>query len=161
MSDRTYCTLEVKNAGAPGPDLTLAVATLVAAAFYDEEGYKGVELVGFAQTLLDEGEGQLNIEEMPCGYSDDLFNKIVAVIKETGVDFRFRLWEDPAYQWLGNMHYHIPGLVDVSSDCDSNGVIQVSGQSIVEMLDSPLYPSGIENWIRNVACVPYVQAWNA
>jgi hypothetical protein len=154
MSDRTFCQMEAK-------DLSLAVATLVAAAFHAEDGYHGTELVDMAKDLM--SAGQLTIEEIPCGYSDALFTAVRAVVQETGIDFRFRLWEDPAYQWLGTMHYHIPGLNDVSSDCDANGQILVNGPSIVEMLDSPLYTAtaAAMNWLRNAACAAHVQAWNA
>ena len=152
MGDYTFCQMEAK-------DLSLAVATLVAAAFHAEDGYTGTELVGMAKDLMS-GE-KLTIDEIPCGYSDDLFNAVLAVIKETGIDFRFRIWEDPKYEWLGTMHYHIPEMANVSAECDTGGDIRVSGQTIVEMLDDPLYPNGIEGWLRIATRAAQVSAWNA
>ena len=152
MSDRTYCQMEAK-------DLSLAVATLVTAAFYAEDGYSGAELVGMAKDLM--GGETLSIEEIPCGYSDDLFNAILAVIKETGIDFRFRLWEDPKYEWLGTMHYHIPGMDDVSASCGTGGDIQISGQAITDALVRSVPAYNLEDWVRNAACITEVQAWNA
>jgi hypothetical protein len=150
LGDYTFCQMEAK-------DLSLAMATLVAAAFYNDDGYPGTDLVKYAQQLMD---GQrLTIEEIPVGYSEDLFLAVLAVQEETGIDFRFRLWEDPKYEWLGTMHYHIPGMTDVSADCNTGGDVMVSGHSIVEMLDNPLYPNGIDGWARIAACTAHVRAW--
>jgi len=149
MGDRTFCQMEAK-------DLSLAVATLVTAAFHAEDGYSGTDLVGMAKDLM--GGEKLTIDEIPVGYSEDLFNAVLAVIAETGIDFRFRLWEDPKYEWLGTMHYHIPGMTDVSRDCGTDGDIKVSGNDITQEL--PIL-RGFEAWIRSAVCFDQIQAWNA
>jgi hypothetical protein len=152
MGDRTFCQMEAK-------DLSLAMATLVAAAFFADDGYTGAALVKRAQQLMD---GQrLTIEEISVGYSEDLFLAVLAVIEETGIDFRFRLWEDPKYEWLGTIHYHIPGITDVSAECSTDGDIRVSGDTIAEMLDNPLYPDQCDSWLRIAVCAAHVSAWNA
>lgn len=152
MGDYTFCQMEAK-------DLPLTVATLVASAFYYDDHYTGTQLVEFGQRLLD--GGRLTINEIPVGYSEDLFEAIMAVQKETGIDFRFRLWEDPKYEWLGTMHYHIPGLDDASAPCGTDGDIRVSGNDIAAQLTNTLHASGFEGWIRRAACITEVQAWNA
>ena len=149
MGDYTFCQLEAK-------DLSLAVATLVAAAFYAEDHYSGTDLVEIAQGMMD--GGRLTIEDIPVGYSEDLFNAVLAVIAETGIDFRFRLWEDPKYEWLGTIHYHIPGMGDVSAECATDGDVQVSGSEIALRLPANTH---FEDWIRSTALVAQVQAWNA
>jgi hypothetical protein len=149
MGDYTFCQIEAK-------DLSLSMATLVAAAFYAEDGYSGDELVKYAQLLLN--DEKLTIEEIPVGFSGDLFEAVLAVIEETGIDFRFRLWEDPKSEWMGTIHYHIPGMSNVSAECGQDGDIRVSGSEIALRFPINTY---FEDWIRNAACVKHVRAWNA
>jgi len=139
----------------------IGAASLVAAAFFDEESYTGQELAEAGQALLD-GES-LTIDEIPCGFSDDLFAKVRNTLTELGLDeaVRVQLWEDPAYQWLGMIHYHIPGMGDWSGDCDSNGRTVVLGNVVTEALkDYEKSPAGLAVWLRASAGTSYLEAFD-
>ena len=51
------------------------------------------------------------------GSASDIAGELIAAAP--GVSFV--LWEDPAYQWLGTLEAHAPGLGDYSAECDSDG----------------------------------------
>lgn len=55
--------------------------------------------------------------EMSCGSAQEYGNRIM----EAAPGASFVLWEDPKYEWLGDLVAYAPDLGVYSSECDANG----------------------------------------
>lgn len=68
---------------------------------------------GAAELLLDEGYRNV---EVRCGSAD----QVAAALRELdGVVFY--LWEDPKYEWLGDVHIEVPDAGSFDANCDAAG----------------------------------------
>ena len=47
----------------------------------------------------------------------------------------FELWQDPVYEWDGDIYIHVPSLGSFQGSCDANGTIHVSVAEVDRILD--------------------------
>ncbi|RLB68522.1 MAG: hypothetical protein DRH08_00615 [Deltaproteobacteria bacterium] len=53
--------------------------------------------------------------DMRCGTANEVASDLVEL------DVTFMLWEDPAQEWLGELHMHHPTLGVFAAQCDADG----------------------------------------
>ena len=116
MSDRTSLTLHVPVV----PDERLR--PLIVAAFAEFGGGDWHTALGEQET----GRILLGANESPVGDSSALAAALRAIPTADAAcllpDFAFQVHEAPAYDWLGDLIIHVPGLVpDFWCECDANG----------------------------------------
>jgi hypothetical protein len=75
--------------------------------------------------------------EVSCGSAEELAGALDKLIQEEGKDLAYLLWEDPKYEWLGDLHIHVPGLEqDFRADCDSNGNALLTQTQVAHLVES-------------------------
>lgn len=75
--------------------------------------------------------------ESPCGNAVELAVALDDLLKEEGKDLAYVVWEDPKYEWLGDVHIHVPGLEpDFRADCDSNGMALLTHAQVADLVES-------------------------
>lgn len=79
--------------------------------------------------------------QIPCGWVDD--EEVVHRLHEVAPDAVFKVWEDPAHQWLGQAATYAPALGAFAYDCDSNGRFVFT----VEELGTPAAAAGTAWWV--------------
>jgi hypothetical protein len=77
----------------------------------------------------------IGANEVRCGHAEDLHTDLLRIAKDEGQDFAWYVYEDPAYEWLGQVWVHVPGFEDFHSDCDADGGTVLTEQTINRILD--------------------------
>lgn len=110
MSDRTFLQIEICDA----PDAELAAIETVFETFdlrYEQESDST------------ESEGRIRFgstaqnEEICCGSASLIAQKLIACAPGAS----WSLWEDPKYEWLGDLFLYTPTLGVFNADCSSGG----------------------------------------
>lgn len=70
-------------------------------------------------------------DEVVLGSEDDAHEMLQQVIADTGVDFAYRIWQDPKYDFNGALIWHTPGLEDFTSDATAVGDVIVDATLLV------------------------------
>jgi len=70
-------------------------------------------------------------DELSCGTSGD----IATALREAAPGASFVVWEDPKYEWLGEMHAYTPALGEYGAQCDSYGRPVFGWDEITPVLD--------------------------
>lgn len=140
MSDYTAMTVLVT---AP-KELLPRIATLV-------ESYFGEFTGGEDPEKPDEVDLSWEGADVRCGSAGELALELDKLMKtgvegedEYGLDsmpptpFAYKIYEDPKYEWLGDMHIRVPlpdgGYLDFTSECDANGGVVVGPTEILRIL---------------------------
>lgn len=71
---------------------------------------------GFSETSLEIGECY-EVEELTVGTSDLIAKDLITFAPGCS----FRASEDPKYEWLGTVHWYVPGLGHFAKDGDAQG----------------------------------------
>lgn len=64
-------------------------------------------------------------------YEDPETGELTALDPST---FAYYVWEDPKYEWLGELWVHVPGFKDFGCECDSNGTPQLDADLIADLI---------------------------
>ena len=111
MGDQTNLTMRIASTDA-------AVRAAAREAF---ENYSGGMLHWDEQE--DDNSLFIGANECAVGSASDLAGDLDQVIAEGETDFAYYVHEDPAYEWLGSVVIHVPGLTpDYTGECDADGV---------------------------------------
>ena len=109
MGDRTNLTLRLISSDA---DIRGAARELF-------ENYSGGD--HFEDTDEDSNLN-LGANDVSCGSASELDFDLAQLIHERGSEFAYQVHEDPAYEWLGQVCIHVPGLLpDLTAECDADG----------------------------------------
>ena len=68
--------------------------------------------------------------EVSCGTAQEIAGSLV----DAAPGVSFTLWEDPAYQWLGDVYAHTPELGMFHAECDANGNPVYSPAQVADMI---------------------------
>lgn len=109
MADRTYFQLTVHHCP---EDQVGAVLDIIAEHGLHpeyEDGGPREDQLALGLTYMD--------DETRCGSADTIAHQLV----EQAPQASFELWEDPKYEWLGDLRRYTPQLGVFAADCDSEG----------------------------------------
>lgn len=86
--------------------------------------------------------------DVRCGSADELATALRNLMRDGDEDreiaptpFAYNLWEDPKYEWLGDLYIYVPndvpGLaaVEYSSECDADGTTVVKPSVLLEAIN--------------------------
>jgi hypothetical protein len=123
MSDRTNLTMTVLSTD---PEVRAGAR----AAF---EEYSGGDM--HFEDVDDDTEIMIGANEVVVGSASDLARDLDALIEQGEKDFAYYVHEDPAYEWLGSVVIHVPGLTpDFMGSCDADGMPVLEAAHIDEIL---------------------------
>lgn len=79
---------------------------------------------------------ELNMTE---AYTDDQMRvgsarEVAEALREAAPGASFVLWEDPAYEWLGDVFAYTPKLGMFSAPCDANAVPMFTGEQMRKLV---------------------------
>lgn len=144
MSDSTNLTMHVTSASDEIRDLARN-------AF---EEYSG----GVMHYEDETNENTLTIgaNECRCGSADELHASLLAIVAEYEQDFAWYVYEDPAYEWLGDVRVHVPGFEDFQAECDSDGQPVLSAMKLKNILAGG---DDVRTEIEIAMGKPQIEAW--
>lgn len=126
MSDRTTLTVLVKT-----PEVHRApVLELITRD-------SGIDLGGDTDSVLDNGMIILSLEQERPGAAEDLARRLADYAEEKRARLAFKVWEDPVYEWLGQVVIQAPGHELFTAPCDVEGTIRIAFDRIQGFLDDP------------------------
>lgn len=140
MSDRT--TFQVYVYECPEDQREAAVAAIREVAGEWDEG-----------TLPRPGEG-FTFYEVRLGTAMDTAAKLT----EAAPGASFYMWEDPAYEYLGDMYARTPALGSFTAQCDSYGEPVYGCSQVIEMLNRV---GGDMEALKREMGAPWVEDWMA
>ena len=124
MSDRTNLYMSVVSTN---PEILARARTRL------EEYSGGAEHYEDEQT---DTELTIGANECRVGSALELAQWLEGDIAEFEEDFAYYVYEDPAYEWLGTICIHVPGLTpDYEGNCDADGGPVLSPHQITELLN--------------------------
>lgn len=53
-----------------------------------------------------------------------------------GFDFAYSINDEPAYEWLGTLVVHVPGMKDLVTECDADGSPVLKNKELMELIDT-------------------------
>jgi hypothetical protein len=115
MGDRTYLqgVVYALNGADPEAVLELFDAYSINGTQYDEEPWSVATLEAIPDTGL-----RFDATEVSVGTARDIAGDLENASSD-GVTFM--MWEDPRYEWLGELFLHHPELGSYEGTCDSDG----------------------------------------
>lgn len=167
MGDRSNLNLTVR--GATDPRVRAAVVELF-------ESYAGPRSDGFGSYYEDEedsaaGSLDLGAHEVRVGSVDELDEALQALVTdgtedENGdhvlvEDFAWQLYDEPEYDWNGDLRVHVPGLPDFSAECDANGSPIIAPPFLVQLVDDATDLDALRRRIRAVTGTDHDEALHA
>lgn len=65
-------------------------------------------------------------------------------------DLAYRIHDDPAYEWLGSLQMHVPGLPDFASACDADGKPTPSVNELMSAVDEATDLDELKQRVRDL-----------
>ena len=94
--------------------------------------------------------------EVSCGTADELGG---ALAELPGISFV--LWEDPQYQWLGDLRAHTPELGLFAAACDANGNVCLQPAELLAIIARHETKAEIVAAVERATGKPWLDACNA
>lgn len=92
---------------------------------YVEDGQPGDDQLGLALTYMD--------PEISCGSAQ----KIAQELQNHAPDASWEIWEDPKYEWLGDLYRYTPELGVFSAECDAEGTAVFTADEVHKLAILP------------------------
>lgn len=127
MGDRTGCTLEVRSVDA-GVDVLQALVACV------EPEWEPPCDESWEEWASRDDVVRVDVPQVAVGSSGEMAQAMVEVMAERGVETWWRVWEDPAYEWLGEVWCYEPSVGLFRAECDASGHPVVYAQQIEELI---------------------------
>lgn len=122
MSDRTYFQIVIYAAPA---DERAAIERIFEQ--YDIGYGETRDSDGFYRVVLG---AQANTHEIRCGSASDIAQELVHHAPRSS----WELWEDPAYEWLGDVRRYTPDLGLFTAECTSEGCPVFTVAEVLQMV---------------------------
>lgn len=114
----------------------------------------------------------IGANEIRVGTVDDLRRDLLALIKDgfdseddghvDVPDFAFSVNDEPAYEWLGTIVIHVPGIdSDFYGSCDSDGNTTLSGAEVLTLVNEAETLEGLRGKIAELTGHTHQAAWAA
>lgn len=174
MGDYTNLTLDVHSAD---PTVRKAVRAIF-------EDYSGTF------TYRDEEDDislSIGVNEAPCGSANDLASALVSAMDEakhetecgfckgegcencdhsgtvmvTLAPFAFTVWEDPKYEWLGELWEYAPGAGAYSAECDADGQAVLSTSTVLGLVRKATDLAALKADVDRLTGAPVIVAQKA
>lgn len=105
-------------------------------------------------------------DEITCGSAQE----IAKALREAAPGASFILWEDPKYEWLGDLYAHTPALGEFTAECAESGEPVLNREQVTKVIndaakDAPGTPGGmlrvIRDAINRAMGGPWFDDWHA
>ena len=103
------------------------------------------------------GDGAYACYEKSCGTSGE----IAAALTAAAPGASFVLWEDPAYDWLGDVHAHTPALGAFTASCDANGQPVYTRAEVIAMMREAASGEDVFTFMDRKMGGPWLADWAA
>jgi hypothetical protein len=101
------------------------------------------EIVDFLEVLIEKGVEDDDGEMQPVG------------------DFSWWVNDEPAYEWMGTVAIHVPGVGDFGGSCDADGNPMVNSSDVADLVEAATDLATLKAEVEKLTGGKVLNAWHA